>query len=80
MRKRLRRIAKVCLDDEDDAQVLKRRFLQKNYTISRQWGHFSSEWCVDFRPDGRDMFGVSNCEFHTSLQGSLVNQESWGVR
>jgi len=80
LKKRMRRIAKMALDDDDDDGVLKRRWISKSYAVSKQWHLFSSEWCIDFRPGGRDMFGVNKEEICVSEYGQCVNNNSWSAK
>jgi hypothetical protein len=71
---------KLCLDDADDEQILKRRFLKKNMHVSKKWGLFSSEWTIDLGPGGRDIYGVNREEISVCCYGRWVNQSSWTAR
>lgn len=80
IREVLRRLVKLPLDDDGDNQVFKRRFLNKNYHISGSWMNFSSEFCIDLSPGGRDMFGVSNEEYCTSEESNMVNKREYLIK
>jgi len=80
LKKRMRLISKLPLDDDEENLVCKRRFMSKNYSVSKQWSRFSSEWCIDLTPNGRDMFGVNKEEYMASQEGHMINRENWYCR
>jgi hypothetical protein len=42
--------------------------------------NFSSEFCIDLSPGGRDMFGVSNEEYCTSEESNMVNKREYLIK